>query len=167
MAPCCCGRVSHQLATPSRAFAVGHICNQTGASLEGEVVPKPIKGDDEAIAQTNQKINVSDAPEQPAHKALELKRPEFYNRGTPADCCQIAKMDIAKWLAGLTACDATGKQFADVFPHLLRGGRDNGHWVTFPILSRTGVAEPAKFGVARHSYIGLNFNFGGSIWLFG
>src|SRR5260221_12863117 len=94
MAPCCCGRVSHQLATPSRAFAVGHICNQTGAPLEGGGVPKPIKGDDEAIAQTNQKINVSDAPEQPAHKALELKRPEFSNRRTPADFSQIATLHI-------------------------------------------------------------------------
>src|SRR5258707_10969412 len=150
MAPYCCGGVSRQLATPSRAFAVGHVCNQTGASLEGEVIPKPIEGDDEAIAQADQKINVSDAPEQPAHKALEFKRPEFYNRGTPADCRQIAKMDIAKWLAGLTACDATDEQFADVLPHLFCRWCDTGNRITRAVRDRRGVTDDKNFWMAWH-----------------
>ncbi len=48
------------------------LSNQTRPALEGEIDPEPAHGDQEAIVEADQQIDMRDAPEKPGDKALEL-----------------------------------------------------------------------------------------------
>ncbi len=96
----------------------GDFGDQPGAALEGDVAPQPGQGDDEAIAQPDQKINVHHAPEQPADKAPELNRSELHHGGAPADRGQHAHVSIAERRHG-PAGEARDNEPAHVVAHLL------------------------------------------------
>src|SRR5215470_16930170 len=47
--------------------------DQAGAALEGQIAPKPLERDDEAIAQADQEIDVRDAPDDPGWKTGKME----------------------------------------------------------------------------------------------
>src|SRR5271170_3664979 len=82
-------------AAPVKALARGN-SNQPGAALEGDVAPQPVHGDHEAVAQSDQEIDVDRAPEHPADESGELNRAELHHRGLAADRGEIAEMVIGE-----------------------------------------------------------------------
>src|SRR5262249_16730030 len=89
------GRQPHSRVASSPSV-IGRIRNQTRTALEGEVVPEPVKGDDKAVAQPNQKINVRNTPEHPADESRQFQRSELYHRGATPNRRQVAKMPVLK-----------------------------------------------------------------------
>src|SRR5262245_55996719 len=53
--------------------------DEAAASLEGNVTPRPIKGDYKAVAETNQKVHVGKAPQHPGRKARKSELAELGN----------------------------------------------------------------------------------------
>src|SRR5215467_16341690 len=109
--PDLCFRAAVQQVLPhsgvaSSPLAIRRIRNQTRAALKGEVVPEPVEGDDKAVAQSDQKIDVRDAPEHPADESLQLQRSEFYDRGATADRREVAKMHVLERPVPLAVGDA-------------------------------------------------------------
>ena len=46
--------------------------------MEGNIAPRPIEGDYEAVAEADQKVDVGNAPQQPGWKT---RKPEFAELG--------------------------------------------------------------------------------------
>src|SRR5262245_33799939 len=49
-----------------------HFRDQPRTALERQIVPEPGEGDDEAIAQADQEVDVRHGPEHPANETLEV-----------------------------------------------------------------------------------------------
>src|SRR5262245_20251014 len=131
-----------------RALALGDLGDQPGTTLEGQIVPEPGEGDDETVTQADQEVDVRQAPEQPAHEAFQFERAKLHDCGAATDRRQFAKMHVPKWLLPLAARDARGDQLADIFPHLLCGGRDSRHRLPLAIGSCGRIADDEHFRMA-------------------
>src|SRR5262249_9123169 len=86
-------------------FAVRHPRDKACATLKREVIPKPVESDDKAVAQPDQKIDVREAPEDPAYKASQLQAAKFDDGGPPADRREVTEMHVTKWLGCPASCD--------------------------------------------------------------
>src|SRR4051794_27014320 len=78
--------------------------DKASAALKRQVSPGPARGDDEAVAQANQEVDVGDAPHQPTEEAGQLDAPDLYHRRLSPDRREIALMMIDEGRHDL-ACD--------------------------------------------------------------
>ena len=70
--------------------------DQARAALITRVDPKPIDGDDESGAHTDQKIDVCDAPHPPSKSATQLDETEIDDRAAFANLRQAAGMLVTE-----------------------------------------------------------------------
>src|SRR5262249_23137875 len=70
--------------------------DEAAAALEGNVAPRPIEGDHEAVAETNQKVDMGNAPQQPGRKAREAEFAELGDRPGTANGGERTEIAIAK-----------------------------------------------------------------------
>src|ERR1051326_789530 len=59
--------------------------DQPRAALERQIIPEPFECDHQPMARSDQKINVDDAPEQPAEEAAQAEPADRHDGGAPAD----------------------------------------------------------------------------------
>src|SRR5260370_32880492 len=52
----------------------GNTCDQPRTPLEGDIVPRPVRGHDRPIPEADQKVDGPDAPEAPGTKPTKGKR---------------------------------------------------------------------------------------------
>src|SRR5262249_27768147 len=70
--------------------------DEAAASFEGNVAPRPIDGDHEAVAETDQKVDMGNAPEQPGRKARKSEFAELGDRPGTANGGERTEIAIAK-----------------------------------------------------------------------
>src|SRR5215471_2600180 len=66
-----------QVARPAVSAAAG---DEARAALKGHIGPQPSQGDDDAIAQADQEIDVDEAPKQPGEPSGQLDKTEIGDR---------------------------------------------------------------------------------------
>ncbi len=101
--------------------------DQPRAALERHVDPQPVQRHREAVAQSDQKIDVDGAPEQPTQKPGELQRAKLHHRRLAADRGEFAHMMIDERRRRRPALHAGGDDLADIAAHLLGRRRDAGN----------------------------------------
>ena len=72
------------------------LCDQARAALITRVDPKPIDGDAESGAHTDEKIDVCDAPDPPSKSATQLDETEIDDRAAFANLRQAAGMLVTE-----------------------------------------------------------------------
>src|SRR5262249_6228111 len=82
-----------QVAGPVVSAAAGA---EARAGLEGHVGPEQSQGDDNAIAQADQEIDVDKAPKQPGEPSGQLDKTEIGDRCLTADGREAAAVAVAK-----------------------------------------------------------------------
>jgi hypothetical protein len=68
--------------------------DQASAGLKRYPVPQPVEGDREAVSQADQKVDMRDAPEEPARKAGQCERADLDDGGLASDRCEVAFMPL-------------------------------------------------------------------------
>jgi hypothetical protein len=91
--PRACRLTKYKLIPPSRR----NRRDETSPASKGDVTPQPVDRDNETISKANQKVDVRDAPKQPADNALEPNGSELHYSGAPSDCGQVAPMSVSEW----------------------------------------------------------------------
>src|SRR5262245_51020075 len=66
-------------------------------ALERQVVPHPVHRHHGAIAETNQVVDVCDAPDEPTQQAGELQPVHLYNCAIAPDRRDRTEVAVAKW----------------------------------------------------------------------
>src|SRR5437763_14499397 len=69
--------------------------DQASAAFEGQVIPQPAEADGEAVAKSDEKIDMGHRPEDPGGEARDLQPPEGDDRPAAADGGQLS---LAGWL---------------------------------------------------------------------
>lgn len=77
--------------------------NQPCAPFERQIIPEPGESDDYSIAETDQKVNVRNAPEQPRSEAGQANAAEFRYGELASNRCKGTKVTIPKRPLGLSA----------------------------------------------------------------
>src|SRR3974390_3328346 len=80
--------------------------DEAATSMEANIDPRPMQGDDEAVAEAEQKVDVGNAPQQPGRKARKPEFAELGDRLRTADGGERTEIAIAKCRsrASLMAC---------------------------------------------------------------
>src|SRR5690348_7095120 len=73
-----------------------HSRDQASPTLEGKVVPRPVHGNDGAVAEPDEKVDVRDAPQQPSDKTVELNASELRYSALAADRGERTEVAIAE-----------------------------------------------------------------------
>src|SRR6185436_1659796 len=81
--------------------------DQPTASLERDVAPCPVQRDDEAVAKSDQEIDVGDAPQHPGEETRDVQSAKLRHGPRAADCGQQSVIAVAEWpeRLALAACD--------------------------------------------------------------
>src|ERR1700744_6360733 len=87
--------LTHEGRTSSGHFAAA-LRDQPRSALITGVDPQPAHGDAEPVAQSDQKIDVGDAPYPPRDGAAQLDRSEIDHRLALADLREAAGMPVVK-----------------------------------------------------------------------
>src|SRR5690349_243467 len=107
-----------------RSDSVLRASDQSGAAFKGEVGEQPIERDDDTIAESDQKIDVRGAPQEPGRKAADTKPTEIDHGCAPADGRQIARVLVAERPRRFSTGDLRQDRLDDVV-RLLLGGRSH------------------------------------------
>jgi len=124
--------------------------DEAGTSGVGEVGPGPLEEDEDAVAESNEEVEVNEGPGQPCRCAAELKAFEIGNAGVASDGGEAAFVEIPEVLwrfAADHACDV----FGGVFAALHGGGSDAGDGTSFFIFDAHGVPDDLDFGMAGNA----------------
>lgn len=70
--------------------------DETGASLERQVLPNPIEGHYNPVSNTDQKIDVGHAPEYPSDEARQTTAAERDDGAFASNRREIAQMTVVK-----------------------------------------------------------------------
>src|SRR5690606_15443253 len=111
------------------------------AALKGEIGPKPVDGDDQAVANADEKIDVDEAPDPPGEPAGKPEEAEIDHRRAPTDGREVADVDIAEGRRRAPASEPRADDPGGVFALLLG---DRGH-----AGQRRAVAAEGEGGVAE------------------
>src|SRR4249920_2653063 len=80
--------------TGSAVFRRAILGYQTGTALKGDVVPCPVDRHQEAVTETDQKIDMRHAPKRPGDEAFQFQPTQFPHRSPAANGCEIPEMHI-------------------------------------------------------------------------
>src|SRR5262249_20285840 len=85
----------------------GNARDQSRPALERQVAPHPVHRHDGTIAETDQIVDVCDAPDEPAQQAGQPEPVYLYNCALAPDRRDRTEVAVAKWreCRRLAACD--------------------------------------------------------------
>ena len=124
--------------------------------MKRHVLPRPVEGDRESASNANQKIDVRQAPEEPAEQAGQLEVLEFDDRRAPADSREVALMAIVELGCEWIAANARRDEGSHIASHLLCRGRESGHEPARRPVGRRRVADDEDGWCARHGEVGVD-----------
>ena len=122
----------------------GQAGDEPRATLEGQVVPRPVHQYGQAIAEADQEIDMGEAPDQPGHEAGKAKGPELGHGALAADRGHAPEVAIAE-RRQVAAAGAGVQELRHIDALLLCDGRNPGQG---PSVRPGGMG-----GVAEHEYL--------------
>src|SRR5438105_726178 len=131
-------------------FASGVVAgNDAGATVIGHISPGPIHEHGEPVAESDQKPNMGEAPDQPRQKSGKVKAAEIRNRSLAADGSEITEVAIGE-RRRVAPRDRSTDRLSGVAAHLL-GSRSHSRNRASPRVADRGritddedVAVPGK-----------------------
>src|SRR5437588_12527017 len=79
------------------SFLVLFKSDEPGTASEGKVRPGPLKESDEAVAETNQEVDMHGEPHEPREQACEMQPPHIYDGIGTAHRCQVSLVVVVQW----------------------------------------------------------------------
>ena len=109
--------------------------------LKADVRPEPLRHNDQPVTQTNEEVNVGEAPDPPGKPSLEVKATKGDNRGLATDRSKLTPVAVTEgWcrsLPGHLRLDRIG----DISALLLGNGGNTGQLLTSCIMSERSVTD--------------------------
>src|SRR5262249_2695236 len=139
-----------QVAGPVVSAAAG---DEARAALEGHVGPEPGQGDDDAIAQADQEIDVDEAPKQPGEPSGQLDKTEIGDRCLTADGREAAAVAVAKRPWWRTAVDPRADHLRHEGTLLVGDRRDARESLACSVQSVAGVPDDEDVGMIAKTEI--------------
>src|SRR5262245_22213225 len=136
--------------------------DKAAASLEGNVAPRPIEGDHKPVAETNQKVDVGNAPQHPGRKTRKSELAELGDSPGAADRGERTEIAIAEY-RGCTSLMSRRECASNVVALLFGHRSDAGEHDSISVRDRRSVADYEDFRMTGHRQIGANFHPRGAI----
>lgn len=87
--------------------------DEAGSTLEGEIVPEPTERDNEAVPDSDQEINVCQAPKEPSKNARQVEATECHHGCFAPYRGRIAVVPILERIRGHMSGKTSSDQAAD------------------------------------------------------
>src|SRR5579872_1092516 len=146
----------------SASYLAGSLRDQPRGALVADVVPEPADGDAEPVAQTDQEVDVGDAPDPPSDSAAQFDRSEIDHRLAFADLGKASRVMVAEWRRRFAA-QARLDRCRDVTALLLGRRRNAGHGFSVRARNADGIANREDVGMARHGQIRQDLQSAGAV----
>src|SRR5438067_5604928 len=130
-------------------FASGVVAgNDAGATVIGHISPGPIHEHGEPVAESDQKPNMGEAPDQPRQKSGKVKAAEIRNRSLAADGSEITEVAIGDSPALAPRAPCKDRCCCGVL-HRSRSGTHTWYGVCGGMGARSRISDGIASGDAR------------------
>src|SRR5579871_3208779 len=146
----------------SASHLAGPLRDQPRGALVADVIPEPADGDAEPVAQTDQEVDVGDAPDPPGDGAAQFDRSEIDHRLAFADLGKTSGVMVAEWRRRF-APQARFDRCSDVAALLLGRRCNAGHRLSIRARNADGIADREDVGMARHGQIRQDLQSAGAV----